>query len=171
MYWTINVQETHFLKEYSFNNIYITGEILEEWKKQYCHNYLQERWQKLENCRGSSLLNACYKLYCKILNEKLRVQGENFLLECQSGFRKGRFCIDPLFNMKLLIEKRRKFNLETHLAFLDYVETFDIVERDKIFEVLESNSIRNLLLYYSSSSSSSNSSTCSSSNSSSCCLV
>ena len=87
--------------------------------------------QKLENCRGSSLLNACYKLYCKILNEELRTQGESFLLECQSGFRKGRSCLHPLFNMKLLVEKRRKFNLETHLAFLDYVEAFDNVEREK----------------------------------------
>jgi len=79
----------------------------------------------------------------EILNEKLRAQGENFLLECQSGFRKGRPCIDPLFNMKLLIEKR-KFNLETHLSFLDYVKAFCNVERYKLFEVLQSNSIHNL---------------------------
>lgn len=45
-------------------------------------------------------------------------------MECQNGFRKGRYCIDPLFNMKLLIEKTRKFTLETHLAFLDHVQSF-----------------------------------------------
>jgi hypothetical protein len=37
--------------------------------------------------------------------------------------------------MKLLIEKRREFNLETHLAFLDYVKAFDKVKRDKLFEI------------------------------------
>ena len=109
----------------------------------------------MDNCRGSSSLNASYKLYvyCKILNEKLRAQGKNFLLESQSGFRKDRSCIDPLFSMKLLIEKRRTVNLETHSAFLDYVKAFDNVERDKLFEFLQSNSIPNLLMYYSSSSS------------------
>jgi hypothetical protein len=40
--------------------------------------------------------------------------------------------------MKLLIEKRREFNLEIHLAFLDYVKTFDRVKREKLVEILQS---------------------------------
>jgi hypothetical protein len=46
---------------------------------------------------------------------------------------KGRFCTDPLFSIKLLIEKRRKFNLETHLEFLDYVKAFYNVKKGQIF--------------------------------------
>jgi len=46
---------------------------------------------------------------------------------------KGRPCIDPLFSMKLLIEKIREFNKETHLAFRDYVIAFDKVKIDKFF--------------------------------------
>jgi hypothetical protein len=48
--------------------------------------------------------------------------------------------------MKLLIEKRSKLNLETHLTFLDYVRAFDNVKRDKLFEILKSKNISNLLL-------------------------
>jgi hypothetical protein len=48
--------------------------------------------------------------------------------------------------MKLLIEKRRELNLETHLAFLDYVKAFDDVKRAKLFEILKSKNISNLLL-------------------------
>ena len=55
-----------------------------------------------------------------------------------NGFRKGGSCIDPLFSIKLLIEKSREFNLKTHLAFLDYVKAFDKVKRDKLFEILYS---------------------------------
>jgi len=40
--------------------------------------------------------------------------------------------------MKLLVEKRREFNLETQLAFIDYVNDLDKVERDKLFEILQS---------------------------------
>jgi len=33
--------------------------------------------------------------------------------------------------MKLLTEKRRKFNLETHLAFLEYIKPSDKAKREK----------------------------------------
>jgi hypothetical protein len=33
---------------------------------------------------------------------------------------KGQSCTDLTFCLKLLIEKRREFNLETHLMFIDY---------------------------------------------------
>jgi len=38
--------------------------------------------------------------------------------------------MDPLFSVEKLIAKRREFNLETHLAFLDYVKAFENVKRD-----------------------------------------
>jgi len=71
------------------------------------------------------------------LAENLKAQTENFLSEWQNGFQRGRSCINPLFSMKLLVEKRREFNLETQLAFIDYVSAFDKVERDKLFEILQ----------------------------------
>ena len=46
------------------------------------------------------------------------------MTETQNGFRKGRPCTDPIFYLKLLIEKRREFNLETHLLFIDYEKGF-----------------------------------------------
>ena len=48
--------------------------------------------------------------------------------------------------MKLLKEKRREFNLENLLAFHDYVEVFDKVKRDKLFEILQNKNIPKLLL-------------------------
>jgi predicted RNA binding protein with dsRBD fold (UPF0201 family) len=76
----------------------------------------------------------------------LKAQAEQFLLECQNGFRKGGSCIDPLFSTKLLIEKRTEFNLETHLAFLDNVKASDKMKREKLFEILQSKNIPNSLL-------------------------
>jgi len=46
------------------------------------------------------------------------------MTETQNGFRKGRPCTDPTFCLKLLVEKRREFNLETHLLFIDYEKAF-----------------------------------------------
>ena len=74
----------------------------------------------------------------------MKAQAEQFPLEFQNGCWKGRSCTDPLSRTKLLTEKRREFNLETHLAFLDYVKVYDKVERDRSFEILQNKNIPNL---------------------------
>jgi len=48
--------------------------------------------------------------------------------------------------MELLLEQRRGFNLETHLAFISYVNAFDRVKKDKIFYISKSKNIYNLFL-------------------------
>jgi hypothetical protein len=48
--------------------------------------------------------------------------------------------------MKLLIEKREEFNLETHFAFVDYEKAFDKVKRQKHFNILKKYNILNTLL-------------------------
>jgi len=49
----------------------------EEWKNSIVIPLYKKRdKQKVENYRGISLLNACYKLYSKILTEKLKTRAE-----------------------------------------------------------------------------------------------
>jgi hypothetical protein len=71
--------------------------------------------QRVENCRGISLFNELYKLYSKVLNEKLLVQAEEFLWYAK---------------MVCLSIWGRQFNLETHLAFRDCVKAFDRVTKE-----------------------------------------
>jgi hypothetical protein len=54
----------------------------------------------------------------------------------QSGFRKGRSCTDPKVCLKLLIEKRREFNLEKHLLFIDYKKAFYNIQRQVFYSTL-----------------------------------
>ena len=63
-----------------------------------------------------------------------------------NGFRKGRSCTDRTFCLKLLIEKRREFNLETHLLFIDYEKAFDNIQRQILFNILKSRHIPDTLL-------------------------
>ena len=79
------------------------------------------------NYRGISLLNSGYKIYTKIITQLFKTILEAILLEEHNGFRTGRSCIDKVFTIKQTIEKRREFNLETHLAFLDLEKDFDRV--------------------------------------------
>jgi hypothetical protein len=55
------------------NNIYVMGEMLEEWKNSiFIPMYKKGDKQKVENYRGISLLNVCYKLYSITVSEKLK---------------------------------------------------------------------------------------------------
>jgi hypothetical protein len=90
-----------------FNNIYKNEQIPNEWKRSIIVPiYKKGDKRKPENYRGITLLNTCYKIFSKILDGKMKNITEDFLLECQNGFRKGRSYIVSAFCMKLLIEKR-----------------------------------------------------------------
>jgi hypothetical protein len=58
------------------------------------------------------------------------------LSEDQNGFQRDRSCCDSYFTLKILIEKHRQFNIETHLAFIDFVKAFDKVIWRKLLEIL-----------------------------------
>ena len=93
--------------------------------------------KKTERCicskhRGISLIKRTYKLYSSLINKRVAKISENFLQEEHNGFRMERSCIARDFIIKQLIEKRTEFNLETHLAFIDYDKAFDRVARGKL---------------------------------------
>ena len=88
------------------------------------------------NYRGISLLNSGCKIYANIITQRLKPISEAILLEEQNGFRRGRSCIDNVFTLKQTIEKRREFNLETHMAFLDLEKAFDRVNRNQLWQIL-----------------------------------
>lgn len=96
--------------------------------------------------RGISLLNAGYKIYSKIIKNELNDFYEEKLGEEQNGFRRGRSCADGYFTLKLLIEKHKEYNIETHLAFIDYIKAVDNVNRNKLFDILKSDDTPNTLL-------------------------
>jgi len=52
--------------------------------EQYCHTNTQKcDKQKVENYRGISLFNACYKIYSQTVNENLKVQRKMFSLNAR----------------------------------------------------------------------------------------
>jgi len=112
------------------NNIYRENHIPNEWRNAVITPIFKKGDRREhKNYRGISILNTCNKICSKILNMKLEKYSEVFMTETQNGFRKGRSCTDPTFCFKLLIEKRREFNLETHLLFTDYEKAFDNIQR------------------------------------------
>ena len=61
---------------------------------------------------------------------RFKTLSETTLLEEKNGFSICRSCTDNVFIIKQTIGKRRKFNLETHMAFLDLGKAFDRANRN-----------------------------------------
>jgi hypothetical protein len=60
----------------------------------------------------------------------------NFTAECSIK--------DKIFTIKQLIEKRKANNVETHLVFIDLEKAYDTVPLQRLFEILEKSSVKNV---------------------------
>jgi sorting nexin-29 len=100
--------------------------IFKKGNRRYCNNY-----------RGISLLNVAYKVYAKIITQRLNMINEYILSEEQYGFRKGRSCSDCVFIMEQFIKKRREFSLPTYVLFIDCEKAFDRVPRGKLWNIMK----------------------------------
>ena len=86
----------------------------------------------LSNYRPISLLSNIYKIFSKILTNRLaKLLDENQPKE-QAGFRSGYSTIDHLQTMNQLIEKTTEYNKPLCLGFVDYEKAFDSVEQTAI---------------------------------------
>jgi len=116
--------------------------IPEEWGQARVKSLFKKgKRDECSNYRGISLLNSGYKIYAKIITQHFKTILEYILFEEQNGFRTGRSCIDNVFTIKQTIEKRREFNLETHIAFLDLVKAFDRVNRNQLWQIINKRGI------------------------------
>lgn len=91
------------------------------------------------NYRGIALLNTFSKLFTGIIANRLHrwVEDNVILLENQSGFRKGRSCIDNIFTINSLIQiNLRLRKSKVYATFVDFRKAFDSVEHDILFAKL-----------------------------------
>lgn len=120
------------------NKCWRTKMIPETWKTAEVMSLFKKGDRRdCRNYRGISLLNAIYKIYTRIINKRLRIITEVLLEEEQNGFRPGRSTIDNVFIMQQIFEKRKEFNLETHVAFIDFEKAFDRVNRKKLWSIMK----------------------------------
>ena len=67
---------------------------------------------------------------------RLRDNVDKVLRAEQSGFRKGRGCVDQVFTLGLIIEKSLRCQTSLVLSFIDYEQAFDSVDRRALAKVL-----------------------------------
>ena len=57
------------------------------------------------------------------------------LPDVQAGFRKGRGTRDQIANIHWIMEKAREFQKNIYFCFIDYVNAFDYVDHNKLWEI------------------------------------
>lgn len=119
-------------------DIWERREIPREWKeaivipihkkgdKQDCNNY-----------RGISLQNVSYKVFSKVLLNRLENYTNSIIEEHQSGFIKGRSTTDQTFIVKESIAKYWEFDKDCFLLFVDFNKAYDSLDRQQIWHKME----------------------------------
>lgn len=118
--------------------IWESEEIPSDWKTAIIHPlYKKGDRTDCNNYRGISLLPVTYKILSKALQNRLENQIDGELGEYQAGFRKGRSCIEQIWNLKLIIKYRKMRAKNFFVTFVDFKKAYDSVDRKTLFNTLE----------------------------------
>ena len=78
-----------------------------------------------------ALISHTSKTMLKVLQARLQQYMNHELPDVQAGFIKGRGTIDQIANIHWIIKKARAFQ-KNYFCFIDYANTFDCVDHNKL---------------------------------------
>jgi sorting nexin-29 len=90
-----------------------------------------------KNYREICLLSAAYKIFAIILYNRLLPHAETILGDYQCGFRRDRSTTDQIFNVRLILQKGREFNVDTYHLFIDFKAAYDKIKRKELLVVMK----------------------------------
>lgn len=118
-----------------YNEMYGTGDFPDSWKEAYVHLIDKPDGSCL---RPIAMSNCACKIFELLVKNRLQwwCEVNDILPREQSGFRKGRSCIDNLANFTLFIEDGFLDGTDTLAAFLDIQGAYDNVVIDILLKKL-----------------------------------
>ena len=93
--------------------------------------------KECSNYRPIALISHASKVMFKILQARLQQYVNCELPDVQAGFRIGRGTRDQIANIHWIIEKAREFQRNIYFCFIDYAKTFDCVDHNKLWQILQ----------------------------------
>lgn len=84
---------------------------------------------KIKNYRPITKTSHFYKLFAKVILNRITKNLDDHQPPTQAGFRSGYSTTDHIFVVEQMIEKCNEFNQPLYLAFVDYNKAFDSIEQ------------------------------------------
>jgi hypothetical protein len=78
-------------------------------------------------------LNVTYKVFAKILYDRLLPHVNAAVQLYQAGFQSGKSTTDQLFALRQILEKCNEFNITTHHLFIDFKAAYDTIIRNEVY--------------------------------------
>ena len=91
----------------------------------------------LKNYRLITLMSHVYKLFSRVMTNRLHHRLDDFQPPEQAGFRRGSSTIDDIHTLRQVIQKTEEYNLPLCLAFVDYEKAIVSVETWVVLESLQ----------------------------------
>jgi Reverse transcriptase (RNA-dependent DNA polymerase) len=85
------------------------------------------------NYRGICLLNVAYKVFAKVLYDRLLPHANAVVQHYQAGFQSGKSTTDQLFALRQILEKGNEHNIPTHHLFIDLKAAYDTIIRNEVY--------------------------------------
>ena len=102
---------------------------------------------KIENWRPLSLLCCDYKIFAKVISNRISLIINDIIHEDQAGFIKGRYIADNLMDINCIINETNRLNEEYALISVYFQKAYDKVERQSLMLVLRKFNFGNQIIH------------------------
>ena len=115
-----------------------TQQQLQNWKKSVYISIPEKcNAKECSNYHTNAFISHANKVKLKILQARPQQYVNHELPDIQAGFRKGRGTRDQIANICWIIRKAREFQKNIYFCFIGYAKTFDCVDHNKLWKILQ----------------------------------
>jgi hypothetical protein len=114
------------------NNCFLSGQVPSVWNQSIISPIPKDSSKdplNPNNYRGIALISVPCKIYCDILNHRISkwIEDNHKIRDEQNGYRKDRNCIDHLYALNAMLNRRIDSKQNTFVSFIDMRKAFDNV--------------------------------------------
>ncbi|GBP73169.1 LINE-1 reverse transcriptase homolog [Eumeta japonica] len=126
----------------TFNEILNTETIPQQWTEtNIILLYKKGDKYEIDNYRPISLICNIYKLFAKIILNRIEKRLDEHQHIEQAGFRKDYSVLDHIHVVRQVMEKYKEYQYIYYIAFIDYSKAFDSLFHEKIWAALNEQGI------------------------------